>query len=204
MTPKANVSVWSNPISGSGDLTKRGAGALVLAGDNSTYTGPTRVLGGVLAVDGSIASAATVRGGGVLAGTGSVGDVTLGRGGSIAPRSVLDAKEATAGVLALDTRYTLLTAEGGVSESYDGLTGDLVSDRPFVDFTLAHEPTAVYFDVARSENAFASVGRTFNQRSAARAVESQRAGGPLYDEVLFLTTDDTNERERARYAPRFR
>src|SRR5690606_34158054 len=46
-------SIWSNSISGIGDLTKRGDGILILAGQN-TYQGPTNIVGGGLEVQGSI------------------------------------------------------------------------------------------------------------------------------------------------------
>jgi len=87
---QGHSSIWSNPISGPGDLTKRGEGALILSGDNSTYTGATKVLGGTLAVDGSIVSHVKVSEAGTLAGVGEIGSLTAAQGGAIAPGSVLD------------------------------------------------------------------------------------------------------------------
>lgn len=73
-------------ISGEGDLTKLGEGALGLFGTN-TYTGETLVKQGLLVVNGSIASSAltTVLDGAALAGTGTVGNLKIASGGTIAP-----------------------------------------------------------------------------------------------------------------------
>ncbi len=86
-------SIWSNAISGIGNLTKRGDGVLVLTGQ-STYQGPTNIVGGSLEVNGSITSATHVSQAGQLAGTGSVGDLTLVQGGKVSPGSTLDATHA--------------------------------------------------------------------------------------------------------------
>ncbi|VCU69647.1 Extracellular serine protease precursor [Pigmentiphaga humi] len=70
-------SVFGNDISGAGGLVKAGAGTLVLAGNN-TYTGTTRVSGGVLRVDGSLAGSVAVESGGTLLAKGSIGGLDTG------------------------------------------------------------------------------------------------------------------------------
>ena len=86
-------SIWSNSISGIGDLTKRGDGILVLNGQN-TYQGPTNIVGGGLEVQGSITSNSHVSQTGQLSGSGSVGDVILAKGGKISPGSAIFADNA--------------------------------------------------------------------------------------------------------------
>ncbi|ROT44699.1 autotransporter domain-containing protein [Pusillimonas sp. NJUB218] len=68
---------WSNNISGTGGLIKRGAGTLTLWGDN-TY-GTTRVAGGKLVINGnsSAAGKVTVDAPGILGGTGTLSDLDL-------------------------------------------------------------------------------------------------------------------------------
>ena len=75
---------FSGAISGSGGLTKTGAGALLLTGI-SNYTGPTNVNAGILDVNGTLASTVSVNTGGTLMGNGTVGSVTIGNGATIAP-----------------------------------------------------------------------------------------------------------------------
>ena len=71
-------------ISGTGTLSKAGAGTLILTGDN-TYRGSTTVNGGTLSVNGSIAnSTLTVNAGGTIGGNGTIGNTTIS-GGTLAP-----------------------------------------------------------------------------------------------------------------------
>lgn len=82
----ANKVTVAQAITGTGSLTKAGAGTLDLTGA-STYTGQTVVEDGRLAVNGSIASSAltTVRDGGTLGGNGTVGNLVVASGGKVAP-----------------------------------------------------------------------------------------------------------------------
>jgi autotransporter-associated beta strand protein len=77
----SGTSKWSNPISGTGGLIKRGAGKLVLSEPN-TYTGRTQVLGGELEVQREIVSPITIGPGGTLSGYARFGP-TLNQGGTL-------------------------------------------------------------------------------------------------------------------------
>jgi autotransporter-associated beta strand protein/T5SS/PEP-CTERM-associated repeat protein len=71
-------------ISGTGTLSKAGAGTLTLTG-NSSYTGATTVSAGTLSVNGSIASSAlTVNAGGTIGGSGIIGNTSI-NGGTLSP-----------------------------------------------------------------------------------------------------------------------
>ncbi|WP_369059117.1 autotransporter-associated beta strand repeat-containing protein [Caulobacter sp. 73W] len=74
----------SGVISGTGSLTKAGAGALRLEGDN-TFTGPTVVQAGTLSIGGKHASSITVASGATLTGDGKIsGAVSVQGGGFLA------------------------------------------------------------------------------------------------------------------------
>lgn len=64
-------SAIASVLTGTGGLTKDGPGVLSLTGVN-TYTGPTSILGGLLAINGSITSDVTVGNGGALGGNGTI------------------------------------------------------------------------------------------------------------------------------------
>jgi|28_taG_2_1085356.scaffolds.fasta_scaffold00006_30 outer membrane autotransporter protein len=81
---RSDDSGYAGVISGTGSVTKEGAGNFNLTGTN-TYTGATTVNAGILSVNGSISnSTTTVNSGGTLGGTGTVGDVFI-NGGTFAP-----------------------------------------------------------------------------------------------------------------------
>lgn len=69
-------------ITGSGDFTKLGSGALTLTGDSS-FSGETTLAEGSIDVTGSLAGAVTARSGTALSGTGSVGSTTLDEGSTL-------------------------------------------------------------------------------------------------------------------------
>ena len=78
--------VIANTLNASGGLTKVGAGALTLAGNN-TYAGPTNVSGGTLYLNGSNATPSiSVAGGAALGGIGS----TATAGANVANNGILD------------------------------------------------------------------------------------------------------------------
>ena len=78
--------------------------------------------------------------------------------------------------------YTILTADGGVAGTFDGVASTLA----FLDPTLGYTANSVLLTLARNEASFASVAGTPNQRAAAAGVESLGSGNAVFDAVLGL------------------
>lgn len=124
------------------------------------------------------------------AGLGKTSDI-INVGGNAAIDGGAQIELVRQGAASVDSRYTLLTATGGVAGTYGGLTGTLATDSPFVDFELAYDPNNVFLDVNRSAVTFADVADTFNQRSVAGASEALGDGNAIHDNILFLTAQET-------------
>lgn len=91
------------------------------------------------------------------------------------------------GIYTPGTRYTLLTAAGGVTGRYSVLDQNM----PFVDLSLAYGSKDIFLDVARNEVAFPTVGITRNQKAAAAALESLGSSNTLYTVIVSSTDEDT-------------
>ncbi|WP_407867105.1 autotransporter outer membrane beta-barrel domain-containing protein [Phyllobacterium phragmitis] len=117
-------------IKDSGELTKTGAGSLVLAGDGSMFAGIATVSGGTLLVDTTFGSpTVTAASGGALGGTGTVtGDAIIQSGGILTGREGETLK--VSGDLTLDSNATIdvsLGAPGGSTGLFN-VGGDLTLD----------------------------------------------------------------------------
>ena len=85
------------------------------------------------------------------------------------------------------TRYTLLTATGGVSGQYAALDAT-AAPTPFLQLVLNYAPNAVFLDVARSAVTFGSIGLTRNQRATGTGLDSLGDNGALIDAMVALDT----------------
>ena len=101
---RSDSPTYTGIISGTGTMTKQGAGTLTLS-DNSTYSGATTVSAGTLLVSGSIGSSAvTVASGATLAGAGTVGALTMQSGSTVSPGNA----NGTAGTLNVNGAASLV------------------------------------------------------------------------------------------------
>jgi outer membrane autotransporter protein len=80
---------------------------------------------------------------------------------------------------ARQTRYTILTASGGVGGTFAGVTSNLA----FLTPTLSYDPNDVFLTLNRNDITFASVAQTPNQRAVAGALDRS----PLVQAVVNLT-----------------
>ncbi|HEY9214016.1 MAG TPA: autotransporter domain-containing protein [Ancylobacter sp.] len=184
------------------------AGTLSLAG---TLGGPVVVEdGAVLAGNGSVGELALASGATVAPGN-SVGTVTVAGDFNQAAGALyaVEVAGATAdlisvggtatladgalisitglgGVTALGTRFSVLTAAGGITGSYT-LVGDN-SISAFYAVEVAMDETGVYLDVMQ-DRAFASAAVTPNQRATAGALDSLPGGSLLHDAVGSQMSD---------------
>jgi subtilase-type serine protease len=97
---------------------------------------------------------------------------------------------AAAGNYSPSTSYTILSATGGVSGTFAGVTSNLA----FLNPSLTYDANNVNLLLTRNSTSFPSVGITPNQIAAGGGVESLGAGNAITNAVLNLSAP------QARYA----
>lgn len=81
------------------------------------------------------------------------------------------------------TRYTILTAAGGVNGQYSGLSQ---ANLPYLDLSLVYDANHVYLDIARNTVDFSALGMTPNEIATADAIETLSPDSALYLAVANL------------------
>ena len=81
-----------------------------------------------------------------------------------------------------NTTYTILTAAGGRTGTFTGVTSNLA----FLAPSLSYDPDNVYLTLTRNAVSFPSIGGTFNQRQAGTGVESLGQGNPIWNAVVQM------------------
>jgi autotransporter-associated beta strand protein len=198
----SGLSTLSGPVSVlGGELVVTGAlpNAALALGPGSLLTGEARFGSLTLAAGASIAPGTAP---GALGRIGVSGSLVLGPGATYRVDATADGRadridvggtatvagarvEAVAGPgpYAPRTRYTILTAAGGVQGRFAGVSSNFAFLTPF----LGYAPDAVTLTLARNDLDFAAVAGTGSQRGVAAAVQAGGAGSPLYDAVAMLS-----------------
>ncbi|MFK4133026.1 autotransporter domain-containing protein [Pseudomonas luteola] len=91
------------------------------------------------------------------------------------------------------TRYSILTANGGVTGTFANVT----SNYAFLTPTLSYSANGVELALERNSTTFASLGTTRNERAVAAGLDSVVAGSALWDQVAQLDTATAQQTFRA-------
>ncbi|HEV7322669.1 MAG TPA: autotransporter-associated beta strand repeat-containing protein [Ensifer sp.] len=90
---------------------------------------------------------------------------------------------ADTGSYAPQTQYTILTANGGRSGTFGGVTSNLA----FLDPSLSYDANNAYLKLSRNNVSFSGVGETRNQIATGNGVESLGRINPVNNAVLNLS-----------------
>ena len=168
------------------------AGSALTVGANGTLTGTGTV--GTTNVAGRISPAGTSAGtlnvaGNYLQQAGSTYAVTLPAAGAadlirITGTATLQGGTVqvanSAGAVHLGTRTTILTAAGGRTGTFAGLTLAAPLTQPFLTIGLGYTATDAFLQVQRNAVAFATAGGTLNEIDAGTGVDGIAQTSPLY------------------------
>ena len=114
------------------------------------------------------------------------GDLISSSGKAIINGGTVQAVKA-GGVYTPGSQWTIVSANGGVSGTFGGLTQNM----PFVDLSLAYDANHVYIDTARNQTSFCSIALTRNQCATGDGVESLGQGNTIYNAVAAAPDDAT-------------
>jgi hypothetical protein len=165
--------------------------------------------GGTLGGNGTVIGAVTVASGGAIAPGNSIGTLHVTGAVSFVPGSSYQVEVNPAGqndkllatgtatltggtvqVLAapgsygLTTKYTILTANGGVNGTFAGSTSNFAFFTP----TLTYDADDVFLTLTRNSSALASIAQTPNQRAVAGALDASAFGSTLVQAIVGLST----------------
>ncbi|VUD72767.1 Extracellular serine protease [Methylobacterium symbioticum] len=93
---------------------------------------------------------------------------------------------AAQGAYAPRTRYTILTADGGVTGRFAGVSANFA----FLDPSLTYTPTEVDLNLTRNDIAFSSIASNRNQAGVADAIQAGGPATPAYQRTVGLTADE--------------
>ena len=187
-TGTANVNGGRLAVNGTlpGNVVVNDGGTL---GGNGTVASITANSGGIVAPGNSIGTLNVT--GDVAFTPGSIYQVEVDAAGNSDRINATGAANITGGTVqvlagvgdyAPFTRYTILTADGGVNGAFDGAT----SNYTFLAPVLSEDANAVYLELLRNDLSFAGVAQTPNQAAAAAGAEALGVGNGLYQTISTL------------------
>lgn len=182
-----SVNVGNGATLGGHGTLGSGIGSVVMIGSGGTVAPGNSI--GTITVDGDFLQAAGSTYLAEIAPDGSSDLIQVTGTATINGGTVFVAK--APGVYAPGTRFTLLTAAGGVTGQYATLDQNM----PFVDLALAYDSLNIFLDVSRNNNTFSTAGITRNQRATAVALESLGSGNALYDAIASAPDAETARAE---------
>ncbi|WP_377594047.1 autotransporter domain-containing protein [Pseudochelatococcus lubricantis] len=84
------------------------------------------------------------------------------------------------------TRYTILTADGGVTGRFEGVNANLA----FLSPSLSYGATNAFLTLTRNDISFATIAQTTNQAATAVGVQSAGPDSGIYNAVVGLSTPE--------------
>ena len=93
--------------------------------------------------------------------------------------------EAGAGTWKEETRYTILSAENGVTGTFTNIETNLA----FLEPNLEYDPVTGYLYLRRNSTDFGDVGGTYNQINTGEGAQGLGKGHPVYDAIVSMSAD---------------